>query len=71
LSCDSPRVGLDEVAQYDREIMVGMPTTNSPAFLDAYLVAVDSRGAPPLGVVQKEEAFATRQEAGVRLLKLA
>jgi hypothetical protein len=60
-----------------------------PSFLDAYLVADNSTGAPPVGVVRKEgsvwrilrfgiphdqqpqEAFATRREAGARLLERA
>lgn len=60
-----------------------------PSFLDAYLVATDSMGSPPLGVVRKDrnvwriirfgipmdaqmrEAYATREEAGRRLLELA
>lgn len=60
-----------------------------PTFLDAYLVAEDSMGAPAVGVVRRErhvwrimlfgvppaqqppEAFATREQAGTRLLALA
>jgi hypothetical protein len=59
-----------------------------PSFLDAYLVAADSMGAPPVGVVRKDrnvwilrfgvpsdqqprEVFATRHEAGARLMELA
>jgi hypothetical protein len=59
-----------------------------PSFLDAYLVAENSMGAPAIGVVRKErnvwrvlrfgvaadqqprEAFATREEAGARLLEM-
>ena len=59
------------------------------SFLDAYLVAADSVGAPPVGVVRKDanvwrilrfgipadqqptEVFATRREAGARLMALA
>jgi hypothetical protein len=59
------------------------------SFLDAYLVAENSIGAPPLGVVRKDgnvwrilqfgipmdqqsnEVFATRREAGARLMELA
>jgi hypothetical protein len=59
------------------------------SFLNAYLVAEDSMGAPPVGVVRKDgnvwrilqfgiaadqqssEAFATRREAGARLMELA
>ncbi len=66
-----------------------MTTTIRPSFLDAYLVAIDSLGSPPVGVVRKDrhvwriirfavpmseqprEAFATREEAGRRLLELA
>lgn len=61
----------------------------APSFLDAYLVAANSMGAPPLGVVRKDgnvwriylwnvppgkqprEAFATRREAGQRVMELA
>jgi hypothetical protein len=57
--------------------------------LDAYLVAENSIGAPPVGVVRKDrniwrllrfgvhadqqpsEVFATRREAGARLMELA
>ncbi len=56
------------------------------SFLDAYLVAENSIGAPPVGVVRKDgsvwrilrfeipadeqpsEVFATRREAGARLM---
>ena len=66
-----------------------MPTAPRPSFLDAYLVAENSMGAVPVGVVRRErnvwrtlrfdvpadqqprEAFATREEAGVRLLEMA
>ena len=59
------------------------------SFLDAYLVAENSIGAPPVGVVRKDgrvrrilqfgipadqqssEVFATRREAGARLMELA
>jgi hypothetical protein len=59
------------------------------SFLDAYLVAENSMGAPPVGVVRKDgnvwwilqfgipadqqptEVFATRREAGARLMELA
>ena len=59
------------------------------SFLDAYLVAENSIGAPPVGVVRKDgnvwrilqfgipmdrqsgEVFATRREAGDRLMELA
>ena len=59
------------------------------SFLDAYLVAEDAIGAPPVGVVRKDghvwrimqfgipadqqptEVFATRREAGARLMELA
>ncbi len=59
------------------------------SFLDAYLVAENSLGAPPVGVVRKDgnvwrilqfgspadrqpsEVFATRREAGARLMELA
>jgi len=67
------------------------PTSSPPwpSFLDAYLVAANSIGAPPVGVVRKErnvwkilrlgvpsdeqppEVFATRHEAGTRLMELA
>ena len=65
-----------------------MTSPARPSFLDAYLVAENSMGAP-VGVVRKErnvwkilrfgvptdqqprEAFATRQEAGARLLEIA
>jgi hypothetical protein len=58
------------------------------SFLDAYLVAENSTGAPPVGVVRKDgnvwrilqfgiaadqqpsEVFATRREAGARLMEL-
>jgi hypothetical protein len=58
------------------------------SFLDAYLVAENSMGAPPLVVVRKDgnvwrilrfgipadqqprEVFATRREAGTRLMQL-
>ena len=68
-------------------MITGMETT--PSFLDAYLVAQNSFGAPALGVVRKDrnvwrimrfglppeqqprEAFATRLEAGQRLMELA
>lgn len=64
-------------------------TTPRPSFLDAYLVAADSMGAPVVGAVRKErnvwrilrfdvppdkqprEAFATREEAGQRLMELS
>ena len=66
-----------------------MVNPRTPSFLDADLVAENSTGAPPVGVVRKDrnvwrilrfsipgdqhprEAFATRQEAGARLLELA
>jgi hypothetical protein len=66
-----------------------MVSPSRPSFLDAYLVAENSRGALPVGVVRKDrnvwrilqfgipgdqqprEAFATREEAGARLLELA
>jgi hypothetical protein len=59
------------------------------SFLDAYLVAENSMGAPPVGVVRKDgnvwrilqfgipmdqqstEVFATRRDAGSRLMELA
>jgi hypothetical protein len=59
------------------------------SFLNAYLVAENSSGAPPVGVVRKDgsvwrilrfgisaeqqptEVFATRREAGARLMALA
>ena len=59
------------------------------SFLDAYLVAENSMGAPPVGVVRKDgnvwrilqfgipvdqqpsEVFATRRDAGGRLMELA
>ena len=59
------------------------------SFLDAYLVAENSTGAAPVGVVRKDgnvwrilqfgiaadlqpsEVFATRREAGARLMELA
>jgi hypothetical protein len=59
------------------------------SFLDAYLVAENSMGAPPVGVVRKDgnvwramrfgvpasqqpsEVFATRRDAGARLMELA
>ena len=61
----------------------------TPSFLNAYLVASNSMGAPPLGIVRKDghvwrilrfgvpseeqprAAFATRAEAGRRLVELA
>ncbi len=61
----------------------------TPSFLDAYLVAANSMGAPVVGVVRKDrnvwriirlgvpmdqqprEAFATRAEAGRKLMELA
>jgi hypothetical protein len=64
-------------------------TPSSPRFLDAYLVAENSTGAPPVGVVRKDrnvwrilqfgipedqqpsDVFATRKDAGTRLLDLA
>jgi hypothetical protein len=65
-----------------------MATSTRPSFLDAYLVAENSMGATPVGVVRKDrnvwkimqfgiprdqqcrEAFATREEAGMRLMEL-
>ena len=64
-----------------------MPTRSKASFLDAYLVATDSMGARPVGLVRKDrdvwramrfgapgdtwlsEVFATRAEAGTRLLE--
>ena len=64
-------------------------TIVSMSFLNAYLVAENSIGAPPVGVVRKDgnvwrilrfeipaddqpsELFATRREAGARLMELA
>lgn len=66
-----------------------MSVDHRPSFLDAYLVATDSMGAPLAGVVRKQgnvwrillfgvphdeqprEVFATRRDAGTRLLELA
>jgi hypothetical protein len=66
-----------------------MPTAPRRSFLGAYLVAENSRGAVPVGVVRRErnvwralrfgvpddqqprEAFATREEAGIRLMEMA
>lgn len=66
-----------------------MMRPRSPSFLNAYLVAENSIGPPPVGVVRKDgnvwrilrfgipddqqcrEVFATRREAGARLLELA
>lgn len=66
-----------------------MPIDHRPSFLDAYLVATASMGAPLAGVVRKQgnvwrilrfgvahdeqprKVFATRREAGTRLLELA
>ena len=63
--------------------------TPRPSFLDAYLVATDSHGSPPVGAVRKDghvwrilqfdlpyesqprDVFATREDAGRRLLELA
>lgn len=60
-----------------------------PSFLNAYLVATDSMGSPPVGAVRKDghvwrilrfdlpmnkqprDVFATREDAGRRLLELA
>jgi hypothetical protein len=64
-------------------------TSPMPSFLDAYLVAENSRGAPPVGAVRKDghvwrilqfgipadqqsqETFATRREAGAKLIELS
>jgi hypothetical protein len=63
--------------------------TRQTEFLNAYLVAENSTGAPPVGVVRKHpkvwrilrfgvssdsqprDVFATRDEAGARLIELA
>jgi hypothetical protein len=68
--------------------LVGETDNGLMSFLDAYLVAENSLGAPPIGVVRKDhvwrilqfgipadqqptEVFATRRDAGARLMELA
>lgn len=69
-------------------LMTTTPAAARAAFLNAYLVAADAVGSPPIGVVRKDgnvwrvlrlgvpadqqprEAFATRAEAGARLMEL-
>ena len=84
----APHLGLSRLAGLGRDNQL-MMTAGSPSFLNAYLVAENSMGAPPVGVVRKDanvwrilqfgvaddqqcrEVFATRREAGARLLELA
>ena len=92
---DARRPNIDSKAcqlQYRRKVRVRRGCQDDDPhheLLDAYLVAENSRGAPPVGVVRKDgkvwrilqfeipadqqpsEVFATRREAGARLMELA